>query len=148
MGFAPYIDRSDDLLASACQVSIFFSLLSSVVTSAWPDDATMAWLLPLLLVVPALFALLFETPLLEWLRRLLASADAAGEAAGEAAGQLGQSHSILRRLIALRAAATRRLDAALGNGRAAAPSMRIPAVRRAPSRGVSRGRLSPRVQAL
>ena len=144
MGFAPYIDRSDDLLASACQVSIFFSLLSSVVTSAWPDDATMAWLLPLLLVVPALFALLFETPLLEWLRRLLASADAAGEAAG----QLGQSHSILRRLIALRAAATRRLDAALGNGRAAAPSMRIPAVRRAPSRGVSRGRLSPRVQAL
>jgi hypothetical protein len=36
--FSPYEDPADDLLASMAQLSIFFSLVASIVTNAYPDE--------------------------------------------------------------------------------------------------------------
>jgi hypothetical protein len=63
--FAPYANFHDDLLSQMCQISIFFSLLSSIVTNAYPDDPIMSTLLPVFLIVPPVIALIFESPLLD-----------------------------------------------------------------------------------
>ena len=69
-GFAPYADPRDDMLATICQVSIFFSLVASIVTRAWPEDDVMRVLLPMLVIVPPLLAFMFESPLLDELNKL------------------------------------------------------------------------------
>jgi hypothetical protein len=65
---SPYIRDDDDFLAQVAQVIIFFSLVSSVVTNAFPEDPLMKVLLPALLAVPVILTFIFETPLLEFLR--------------------------------------------------------------------------------
>ncbi|KOO29948.1 cytadherence high molecular weight protein 2 [Chrysochromulina tobinii] len=65
---SPYIRDDDDFLAQVAQVIIFFSLVSSVVTNAFPEDPLMRVLLPALLAVPVILTFIFETPLLEFLR--------------------------------------------------------------------------------
>jgi hypothetical protein len=66
---APYVKKEDDILAQVAQVVIFFSLVSSLVTNAYPNDPIMSALLPALLAVPVILTVLFETPLLKYLRR-------------------------------------------------------------------------------
>ena len=56
--YRPFEDDSDDLVSAACQISIFLSLLASVVTNAYPNDPTMSVILPVLLVAPAVLAVL------------------------------------------------------------------------------------------
>ena len=51
------------------QVIIFFSLVSSLVTNAFPNDPIMSALLPALLAVPVILTVLFEMSLLKYLRR-------------------------------------------------------------------------------
>jgi hypothetical protein len=66
--YSPYVAADDDFLAQVAQVIIFFSLVSSVVTNAFPEDPLMKVLLPALLAVPVILTFIFETPLLEFLR--------------------------------------------------------------------------------
>jgi len=56
------------LIAQVAQVIIFFSLVSSLVTNAYPEDSLMSALLPALLAVPVVLTFIFETPLWEYLR--------------------------------------------------------------------------------
>lgn len=67
---APYISDNDDRLASLCQAQIFFSLLSSVALKYDPETRANATNLDLLLsfltFLPIAFAVVTETPLLEW----------------------------------------------------------------------------------
>ncbi|KOO34597.1 mastigoneme-like protein [Chrysochromulina tobinii] len=66
---APYVKKEDDILAQVAQVVIFFSLVSSLVTNAYPNDPIMSALLPVLLSVPVILTVLFEMSLLKYLRR-------------------------------------------------------------------------------
>ncbi|KOO53217.1 hypothetical protein Ctob_016474, partial [Chrysochromulina tobinii] len=66
--YSPYIRDDDNFLAQVSQVIIFFSLVSSVVTNAFPEDPVMQVLLPALLVVPVILTFIFESPLLMILR--------------------------------------------------------------------------------
>jgi len=68
--FAPYEEPADDVLASMAQLSIFFSLVASIVTSAYPDDPLMSALLPLFLAVPISLMVLFEVELLDKMKAL------------------------------------------------------------------------------
>jgi hypothetical protein len=67
--YSPYIRDDDNFLAQVSQVIIFFSLVSSVVTNAFPEDPVMQVLLPALLVVPVILTFIFESPLLMYLRK-------------------------------------------------------------------------------
>jgi len=49
--YQPYDDPGDDVLAQMAQLSIFFSLVASIVTNAYPNDPVMSALLPLFLAV-------------------------------------------------------------------------------------------------
>jgi len=65
--FAPYDEPSDDLLAQVAQVTIFFSMVASIITNAYPNDPVMSALLPGMLAVPIAMTLvtaLAETELL------------------------------------------------------------------------------------
>ena len=73
--YSPYVAADDDFLAQVAQVIIFFSLVSSVVTNAFPEDPLMKVLLPALLAVPVILTFIFETPLLEYLRKFTESKD-------------------------------------------------------------------------
>ena len=66
--YSPYIRDDDDFIAQVAQVIIFFSLVSSLVTNAYPEDTLMSALLPALLAVPVILTFIFETPLFEYLR--------------------------------------------------------------------------------
>ena len=68
---APYVKYEDDFLAQVAQVVIFFSLVSSLVTNAYPKDPIMSALLPALLAVPVILTVLFEMSLLEYLRSFI-----------------------------------------------------------------------------
>ena len=63
--YEPYIKDSDDLLAKVCQVSLFFSLVSSIALKMEPDKSTEALegLLVFMLMVPPVLAFLFESDL-------------------------------------------------------------------------------------
>ena len=63
--YQPYDDPGDDLLAQTAQLSIFFSLVASIVTNAYPNDPVMSALLPLFLAVPIALMVLFELEVLE-----------------------------------------------------------------------------------
>jgi hypothetical protein len=66
---APFTKEEDDLLAQVAQVIIFLSLVSSLVTNAYPNDPIMSALLPALLAVPVILTVLFEMSLLKYLHR-------------------------------------------------------------------------------
>jgi len=68
--FAPYIDAGDDILAQMAQITIFFSLLASIVTSLDPENSTMATLLPALILVPIALTFVFAVGLTDRLRAL------------------------------------------------------------------------------
>jgi hypothetical protein len=69
--YQPYDDPGDDLLAQTAQLSIFFSLVASIVTNAYPNDPVMSALLPLFLAVPIALMILFELELLEKFKELM-----------------------------------------------------------------------------
>ena len=58
--FAPYINSTDDLLSAICQLTIFFSLVASIVTKEFPNDHAMSVLLPVLLLLPIVLTFLSE----------------------------------------------------------------------------------------
>ena len=103
--FAPYITPDDDTVAAASQTSIFFALLASLITSAYPDDVIMSALLPLVAAAPALLTVLFETP---FLSEVAESCGCAASASGERTGRCD------RLLVCLRDAITVKLDRLLG----------------------------------
>jgi len=76
--FAPYEKASDDLLAQMSQLSIFFSLVSSIVLSVYPDDTLMAVLLPFFLAMPILLVILLEVKLGALLRSFTEPDEAGG----------------------------------------------------------------------
>ena len=63
--YEPYIKDSDDWLAKVCQVSLFFSLVSSIALKVESDSSTEALSVLLLftLAVPPVTAFLFESGL-------------------------------------------------------------------------------------
>jgi hypothetical protein len=69
--YQPYDNPGDDLLAQTAQLSIFFSLVASIVTNAYPNDPIMSALLPLFLAVPIALMVLFELELLERFKGLV-----------------------------------------------------------------------------
>ena len=69
--YSPYIDYGDDLLAQIAQIMIFFTLLASLITNAYPEDPVMSVLLPGFLAVPPALAFIFETDFLPELKKLL-----------------------------------------------------------------------------
>jgi hypothetical protein len=69
--YQPYDDPGDDLLAQMAQLSIFFSLVASIVTNAYPNDPVMSALLPLFLAVPIALMVLSELELLKRFKRLM-----------------------------------------------------------------------------
>ena len=69
--YQPYDDPGDDLLSQTAQLSIFFSLVASIVTNAYPNDPVMSALLPLFLAVPIAFMILFELELLTKFKELM-----------------------------------------------------------------------------
>lgn len=117
--YAPYVDASDDNLSSVCQLSIFFSLLASIVTSVYPNDPIMEVLLPVLLIVPVVLAILTDgdNPLLGMLLRscsFVGSADGTGSDA-KSVGLVGHLiRRLRRRVLLVRDAATRQADRLFG----------------------------------
>jgi hypothetical protein len=57
--YSPYFRDDDNFLAQVSQVVIFFSLVSSVVTNAFPEDPVMQVLLPVLLAMPVILTIIF-----------------------------------------------------------------------------------------
>ena len=53
------IRDDDNFLAQVSQAIIFFSLVSSVVTNAFPEDPVMQVLLPVLLAMPVILTIIF-----------------------------------------------------------------------------------------
>jgi len=102
MMYAPFISDSDDLLSQVCQMQIFFTLVSGLVQAADPENPAMAILLPVLVLVPPLAAVIFQTGLLAALGRLSAASD---NGVPTPCGRVG---------VGLRSKAGRALDYALG----------------------------------
>ena len=100
--FAPYENRSDDVLSAVCQVAIFISLVASIVTNAFPNDPAMSVLLPALLFLPPALSMLFEIKFFEFLSSMLSAEE------GKRPGWLGQP------LQSCRNACVNRLDRLLG----------------------------------
>jgi len=69
--YQPYDDPGDDVLSQMAQLSIFFSLVASIVTNAYPNDPLMSALLPLFLAMPIALMVLFQLELLERFKRLM-----------------------------------------------------------------------------
>merc|ERR1711935_785743 len=63
--YKPYTKGSDGWLSKVCQVSLFFSLVSSIALKMEPDNSTEALegLLVFMLMVPPVLAFLFESDL-------------------------------------------------------------------------------------
>jgi hypothetical protein len=78
--FAPYVDKGDDRLASVCQVSIFFALVSAITLRLEYDSSAhvLGVLLVFTLVVPPVLAFVFQSDI-DWDEILHVSA--AGRAA-------------------------------------------------------------------
>ena len=59
--YEPYVEASDDLVAKVCQVSLFFSLVSSIALKMEPDNSleTLGVLLLFTVAVPMVIALFF-----------------------------------------------------------------------------------------
>ena len=68
--FAPFVESSDDILQTVCQVQIFFALLSSIILKVDPDQEDNANILTIMLFVPPFLGLYLETPLPEELQKL------------------------------------------------------------------------------
>ena len=68
--FAPFVEKSDDILQTVCQVQIFFALLSSIILKTNPDQEDIANILTAMLFVPPLLGLYLETPLPGELQKL------------------------------------------------------------------------------
>jgi FtsH-binding integral membrane protein len=56
MSLAPFKLDSDDLLQQACQVQIFFSLLSALVLKTETNSGAMGAILSVMLFIPSVFA--------------------------------------------------------------------------------------------
>jgi hypothetical protein len=78
--FAPYVDKGDDRLASVCQVSIFFALVSAITLRLEYDSSAhvLGVLLVFTLAVPPVLAFVFQSDI-DWDETLHVSA--AGRAA-------------------------------------------------------------------
>ena len=63
--YQPYVEHSDDWLSKVCQVSLFFSLVSSIALKMEPDSSAdaLGMLLLITLAVPPVTAFLFESDL-------------------------------------------------------------------------------------
>ena len=75
MMYAPFIDDGDDLLSQICQMQIFFSLLSSIILKTNPNSPAMAFILPLLIGFPPLMGFVFESGILDELKKISAPDD-------------------------------------------------------------------------
>ena len=75
MMYAPFIDEGDDLLSQICQMQIFFSLLSSIILKNNPSSPAMALILPLLVGFPPLMGFVFESGILDELKKMSAPDD-------------------------------------------------------------------------
>ena len=73
--YAPFEDDGDDLLSQICQLQIFFSLLSSIILKTNPNSPAMGVILPILIGVPPLSAFIFESGVLDELKKLSKSED-------------------------------------------------------------------------
>ena len=63
--YEPYVEKSDDQLAKVCQVSLFFSLVSSIALKMQPDGSadTLAGLLVFMLALPPTIAFFYQSDL-------------------------------------------------------------------------------------
>jgi len=75
MMYAPFIDDGDDFLSQICQMQIFFSLLSSIILQTDPNSPVMAVLLPILIAVPPVSGFIFESGVLDELKKITSPDD-------------------------------------------------------------------------
>lgn len=73
--YAPFEDDGDDLLSQLCQSQIFFSLLSSIVLKAAPNSPTMGVVLPILIALPPLASIAFESGIVGYVRSMSSPKD-------------------------------------------------------------------------
>ena len=73
--YAPFIDDGDDFLSQICQMQIFFSLLSSIILQTDPNSPVMAVLLPILIAVPPVSGFIFESGVLDELKKITSPDD-------------------------------------------------------------------------
>jgi len=75
MMYAPFIDDGDDFLSQICQMQIFFSLLSTIILQTDPNSPLMAVLLPMLIGFPPLSGFIFESGVLDELKKITSPDD-------------------------------------------------------------------------
>ena len=73
--YAPFIDDGDDFLSQICQMQIFFSLLSTIILQTKPNSPVMAVVLPILIVFPPVSGFIFESGVLDELKKISAPDD-------------------------------------------------------------------------
>ena len=73
--YAPFIDDGDDFLSQICQMQIFFSLLSTIILQTNPNSPMMAVLLPMLIAVPPISGFVFESGILDELKKVTSFLD-------------------------------------------------------------------------
>ena len=106
--YAPFEDDGDDLLSQVCQLQVFLSLVSSIILKEDSENATLGYVLPVLILMPPLFAVAFESGLLDFLRMAMASSDngipipfSGGKRVG--VGWRAQSAAFYERLVCVKA---------------------------------------------
>ena len=73
--YAPFIDNGDDFLSQICQMQIFFSLLSTIILQVNPNSPLMAVLLPILITFPPISGFIFESGVLDELKKVASFLD-------------------------------------------------------------------------
>lgn len=73
--YAPFVDDGDDLLSQVCQLQVFLSLLSSIILKEDSQNTVLGYLLPILIMMPPLFAVAFESGCLDLIRKATSSSD-------------------------------------------------------------------------
>ena len=73
--YAPFIDDGDDFLSQICQMQIFFSLLSTIILQTNPNSPVMAVLLPILITFPPISGFIFESGVLDELKKITSPDD-------------------------------------------------------------------------
>jgi len=61
----PYYDHLDDVVSQVAQITIFFSLLASIITDKDPNDPVLSRVLPVLLIVPIVLVFIFSSRIFE-----------------------------------------------------------------------------------
>ena len=72
MKYAPFVEDSDDTLSQLAQMQVFMTLLSSLALRASPPSEVVGQMVTVILFLVPLVGVFMETPLVDYLRELMA----------------------------------------------------------------------------